>query len=94
MTRPRLAFALLALAAAAVLFLFDPATAGFYPPCLFRTLFGLPCPGCGSLRALHQLLHGNLASAWALNRPILIAMLLAVIASFLLRQKNREVSSS
>jgi hypothetical protein len=81
------------LAAAAVLFFFDPATAGFYPPCLFSALFGRDCPGCGSLRALHQVLHGNLGTAWALNRPIFLAMPLAAIASFLLRKKNRAASA-
>jgi hypothetical protein len=63
--------------AAAVLFFFDPATEGFYPPCLFRTFLGVQCPGCGSLRAAHQILHGNLAAAWALNKPFLIALPLA-----------------
>ena len=77
--------------AAAVLFLFDPATAGFYPPCLFRTVFGFSCPGCGSLRAVHQMLHGNLGAAWALNKPILIAMPLAALASFLFRKTHRAV---
>ena len=28
---------------------------------------GLDCPGCGSLRALHQLLHGNIKSALHFN---------------------------
>ena len=72
--------ALLFLAAAAVLFFFDPATAGFYPPCLFKTIFGAQCPGCGSLRAMHQLLHGNFAAAWALNKPLLVALPLAAAA--------------
>jgi hypothetical protein len=64
-----LAGAALALAAAmaAVLFLFDPATHGFYPVCLLHQTTGLLCPGCGTLRALHQLAHGNLAAAWGLN---------------------------
>jgi hypothetical protein len=81
--------ALLLLAAAVVLFFFDPATASFYPPCLFSALFGRECPGCGSLRAVHQMLHGNLGAAWALNRPIFIAIPLVALASFLLRRKNR-----
>ena len=25
------------------------------------------CPGCGALRATYDVLHGNLAGAWALN---------------------------
>ena len=60
------------IAGIAVLFFFDPATAGFYPPCLFKTMFGAPCPGCGSLRAMHQLLHGNVAAAWSLNPTLMI----------------------
>ena len=74
---------MLVFAGVAVFFFFDPATAGFYPPCLFRTVFGAQCPGCGSLRALHQLLHGNIAAAWAFNKPLLIALPLAsVFAAF------------
>jgi hypothetical protein len=46
---------------------FDPATSGVFPPCPFRALTGWLCPGCGSLRAIHQLLLGNVRSAFALN---------------------------
>lgn len=28
---------------------------------------GLQCPGCGGLRATHQLLHRHIAEAWRLN---------------------------
>lgn len=69
--------------AAAALYFFDPATAGFYPPCLFSALFGRECPGCGSLRAVHQMLHGNLAAAWALNKPIVVGLPLAALAGLL-----------
>jgi hypothetical protein len=65
----------------AVLFFFDPETSSFYPPCLFRTFLGTQCPGCGSLRAAHQLLHGNFAEAWALNKPLLIALPLAAVVT-------------
>jgi hypothetical protein len=51
----------------AVLFAFNPAEHALYPRCAFNSLTGLLCPGCGGLRAMHQLLHGNLAAAWALN---------------------------
>lgn len=47
--------------------LFDPATSGIFPPCPFRALTGYLCPGCGSLRALHQLLIGHFSRAFALN---------------------------
>src|SRR5580704_5941185 len=53
---------------------FDPATSGLFPPCPLHYFTGLYCPGCGSLRALHQLLHGNLRAAWAMN-PLTIVLL-------------------
>ncbi|MGD0814209.1 MAG: DUF2752 domain-containing protein [Verrucomicrobiota bacterium] len=53
--------------AAVILFLFDPATTGVYPVCLLHLTTGLLCPGCGTLRAMHQLTHGNFAAAWRLN---------------------------
>jgi hypothetical protein len=61
-------------AAALVLYFFDPARVPIYPGCLFHGLTGLDCPGCGSLRALHQLLHGNLREAFRFN-ALLIASL-------------------
>jgi hypothetical protein len=71
-----LAGVLLAAIAAAVVMLraFDPATSGLFPPCPFRYLTGWYCPGCGSLRALHQLLLGNFTAAWALN-PLAIVLM-------------------
>jgi hypothetical protein len=57
----------LVLACLAILFLHDPAGSTLYPRCPFHTLTGFHCPGCGTLRALHQLLHGNLAAAFGLN---------------------------
>lgn len=66
--RSVVAAALFAMAAAvAVLRIYDPASSGIFPPCPVHYLTGLYCPGCGSLRAMHQLLHGNLRAAWAMN---------------------------
>ncbi|MCM3884439.1 DUF2752 domain-containing protein [Frankia sp. R82] len=45
--------------AAARVYLVDPAHPGHYPVCPFRWATSLDCPGCGSLRAAHQLLHGH-----------------------------------
>ncbi|HZQ95507.1 MAG TPA: DUF2752 domain-containing protein [Candidatus Sulfotelmatobacter sp.] len=69
-----LAASLLAFALAVILLrAFDPATSTLFPPCPIRYLTGLYCPGCGSLRAVHQLLHGNLHAAWAMN-PLSVAL--------------------
>ena len=63
------------LAASAVyLFVFEPGRTGFFPICLFRALTGFTCPGCGSTRALHQLLHGHFLEAFTLNPLLLIGL--------------------
>lgn len=66
-------FGFLGLAAAGVLFWFDPTQYHFYPVCVFHGVTGLQCPGCGSLRALHALLHGNVASAFHFNALLIIS---------------------
>ena len=52
---------------ASLLWAFEPGPGGLFPPCPFRALTGWKCPGCGSLRALHALLHGDISSAFWLN---------------------------
>ena len=60
--------------AAGILFFFDPSSCGFYPTCLFHKTTGLLCPGCGSLRALHQLLHGHVAVAFRFNALLVLSL--------------------
>ena len=57
-----------------IFFFFDPNRSGFYPICLFHKVTGLNCPGCGGLRALHQLTHGNFVTAFHCN-PLLMVLL-------------------
>jgi hypothetical protein len=64
----------LAAAGAALLFIFDPARHGFFPRCFFRLITGWDCPGCGGLRATHQLLHGHVSEAFALNPLFILAL--------------------
>jgi hypothetical protein len=60
--------------AGVLLFFFNPAETRFYPRCMMKAVSGLDCPGCGGLRATHQLLHGNVREAFALN-PLFIGAL-------------------
>jgi hypothetical protein len=61
-------------AGAAYLLVFEPGKSGFFPVCPFRFLTGFTCPGCGSTRALHQILHGHFATAFTLNPLLLLAI--------------------
>ncbi len=68
----------LALALGMVLFEFNPSQHGFYPRCLLYTTTGIYCPGCGSLRAMHQLTHGHLAAALRCNPLLVLSLPFAV----------------
>lgn len=50
-----------------ILWRFEPAGQFFYPRCWLHETTGLLCPGCGTTRALHALLHGDLVAAVRLN---------------------------
>lgn len=69
-------------ASSIVLYSFNPATTNVFPSSPFRELTGLFCPGCGSLRGLHQLLRGNLGTAFSLN-PLMILLLPFVSYSYI-----------
>lgn len=58
----------------ALLFFFNPASSNLYPPCPFYKLTDFYCPGCGSLRSLHQLMHGHPLEALDLN-PLMVLFL-------------------
>src|ERR1043165_9106754 len=66
------------LAGLGVVYQFPPAEYSFYPRCLIYTTTHWLCPGCGSTRALHALLHGDVQSALHYNA------LFTVLAPFVL----------
>ncbi len=64
---------LLIIAAALIIYTqYNPEENAFFPRCIFYSLTGFKCPGCGSQRAIHHLLNGNLSQAFLMN-PLLIA---------------------
>lgn len=58
----------------AVVGLVDPNEPGHFPGCPFLALTGYWCPGCGSTRMLHALVHGDLATALARNPLGVVAL--------------------
>ena len=71
------------LAMTTLLAVLDPNQPGHYPTCPFLAVTGLYCPGCGSLRALHDLAHGDLAGAMARN-PLTVAALVGLAVGWVL----------
>lgn len=81
---PRTAYlglALLAAAGLALLYAIDPRQPGRFPVCPFLGLTGCYCPGCGTLRSLHVLLHGDVVSALGYN-PLAVLSLPFIVYSY------------
>lgn len=54
----------------------NPTTFAYTPQCPFHSLTGLHCPGCGSQRAFHEMLHGNIWGGLQHNFLILLAVVI------------------
>lgn len=61
----------------------DPmSTGGPLPVCPTKALFGIDCPGCGSLRMIYCLLHGDVSGAVRFNALGLLSLVFLVWAFF------------
>ena len=59
-------------------FFINPSSSGFFPKCPFLSLTGLYCPGCGSQRAIHNLLNGNIITG--IRHNYLLLLVVAVLS--------------
>ena len=57
-----------------IYFALDPASSSAFPRCTFLSLTGYKCPGCGSQRAIHALLHGDIVGAFKYNAMLLVSI--------------------
>jgi hypothetical protein len=76
-------------AAVGLLAVVDPEQPGHYPTCPFLYLTGYYCPGCGSLRAVHALAHGDLGTA--LDRNVLLVVAVPVLIALFLVWTRRVI---
>ncbi|MFC7451309.1 DUF2752 domain-containing protein [Rhodococcus daqingensis] len=86
--RAPLAVAAAGAGAAALLYLRDPHRAGAYGFCPFHVVTGWWCPGCGGLRAVNDLVHGDLVASVSSN--VLILPLVVVLAVAWVRWVRRR----
>ena len=56
----------------------DPHDSGSWGYCPWKLLTGLDCPGCGSLRAVNDLTHGDVVAAASSNLLFVVAVPVAV----------------
>lgn len=55
----------------AIYYKYNPDEYIFFPKCPVKALSRLDCPGCGSQRAIHSLLHGDFRSAFEYNAMVI-----------------------
>lgn len=64
----------------------DPSVNGGYPRCLFHSLTGLWCPGCGVTRGLYAFLHGEYLETVRMNPYIFCIMPMLAFAAYVARR--------
>jgi len=50
--------------------------------CIFKNVTGIPCPSCGTTRAIQLILHGNIIESLYMNPFGIIVISLMIIAPF------------
>jgi len=71
-----------------IYFTYNPVESVLFPKCPFQLLTGLKCPGCGSQRTIHALLHLDFYAAFRHNAlllfsiPYIILLVVAKIVCF------------
>ncbi|WP_294083528.1 DUF2752 domain-containing protein [Proteiniphilum sp. UBA5384] len=68
------AIILLIIAALYIFYTFNPEMQPLFPKCPFLLATGYECPGCGSQRAIHSLLHFNVGAALRYNAFMVLAL--------------------
>jgi hypothetical protein len=69
---------------AGIYFEINPSQVNFLPKCPLYATTGIYCPGCGSQRATHELLHGHIKGVLQNNVLYFLALLLLLYHSIVL----------
>lgn len=78
-------------AAFIVYYNYNPASSALFPKCPFLWITGFRCPGCGSQRALHSLLHLDIVAAFRYNAFLVLSLPIIVVLIFAeLRRKQNN----
>lgn len=93
MNNKTILYILLAAACAGLLFVysrFSPEESGWFPKCIFLQITGFKCPGCGSQRVIHSLLHLEVRKAFEANAFLVLSLpyIAALLASVALKGRH------
>lgn len=55
-------------------FFWNPSENSFFPKCPFYTLTGIYCAGCGSQRAIHQIMNGQIITGIRHNYLLIVVI--------------------
>jgi hypothetical protein len=80
--RKRLLIGLAVIVILVLLYWINPTESAFAPKCIFHSLTGLSCPGCGMQRFLHAFLHGRFAEAISYNYLLIIFIPYIILYGF------------
>ena len=84
---------ILGVAGAMFFFLVNPSSVVFLPRCPLYTMTGIYCPGCGTTRAVHELLHGHWLAALRLNALFILSLpCLATFGLYRWAKSDREAN--
>lgn len=77
-----------------VYYFVNPYESALFPKCPFYIFYGYKCPGCGSQRAIHSLLHFEILKAIESNILLVFSIPYLIIGGVLensnIKFKNRE----
>ena len=66
-----------------VYYTYDPGKLTLFPRCPFAMVTGYACPGCGSQRAMHSLLHLDFKAAFGYNALLMLAIPYLLLGGYL-----------
>ena len=84
-------FSIAAVSLAGLIYLreIDPNVPGHYPICPLYFLTGFYCPGCGSLRAIHDLTVGDIHGAFAMN-PLIVVFIPFLLIYYIYKNLSKK----
>ncbi|MDN3606068.1 DUF2752 domain-containing protein [Kaistella yonginensis] len=71
-------------------YFYHPAHYQLFPKCVFKSVTGLSCPGCGTQRATHELLHFNFKSAFSYNALLVVSLPLVLVGLLFHQTRLKE----